>query len=79
MGKTPFWMQADAFGIEVFLLSSLIRRCLKQGQKQNKTSRASLLHCQSQPKWHWRYFCQLYRSPWGKKKENVVHFSYHLL
>lgn len=78
MVNTHFWLQADALGIDVFLLGSLIRRCLKQGQKQNnKTSRASLLHCQGQPKWRWRYFCQLYRSPWGKKKKKML-YIFHI-
>lgn len=68
MVNTNFWIKADGLGIDVFLLCSLILSLFKKKNGKKKTSRASLLHCQSQLKRHRRYFCQLYRSPGGKKE-----------
>lgn len=74
-GKYKFLDQGGWSGdccIFTLLLDTVI--VLKNGRR--KTSRASLLHCQSQLKRHRRYFCQLYRSPW-KKKEKML-YIFHI-
>lgn len=80
MVNTNFWIKADGLGIDVFLLCSLILSLFKKKNGKKKTSRASLLHCQSQLKSIGGIFASCTEVPGEKKKqENVVHFSYHLL
>lgn len=78
MVNTNFWIKADGLGIDVFLLCSLILSLFKKKNGKKKTSRASLLHCQSQLKRHRRYFCQLYRSPGGKKRNKKMLYIFHI-
>lgn len=56
------------WGLMYFYSAPWYCHCLTKKIGKKRTRRASLLHCQSQLKRHRRYFCQLYRSPWKKKK-----------
>lgn len=65
------------WGLMYFYSAPWYCHCLKKNGKK-KTSRASLLHCQSQLKRHRRYFCQLYRSPRGKKRNKKMLYIFHI-
>lgn len=75
MVNTNLQMKADGFGERCIFTQLLDAVVVLKNDKKKKLAEPVLLHCQSQLKRHWRYFCQLYRSPWKKKALYIFHIT----